>query len=389
MKLRTRKGLACHFSIEGRPFGGSVTFRSLKMEQQKKVFVVTRQRSAFTLVELLVVITIIGMLIALLLPAVNAAREMGRLSTCKSNQKQIATALISYANRQNAFPGWRNNVTVMNGAAAQSTKVIVPWPAMILPDLERADIFNNVIKTGSFTPMPPPYTSNMMPATGNSIIRVFSCPSDPAPQAANTGPSAYTANGLVLCDPTLNPPLPSKTMDDVSGADGTAYTLLLSENSLTAPSAAKTTYSMAHNWFDGIPNPATLVTSSTSSFPPAWYITNQVAQTFGYPLKGSAYSTAMLNFSASYNVSSTKYSSTNPMTANINSAHGGGAVVAFCDGHVMFARDDLGMTAATNGSSFTATPPMANIPVYQVMVTPDGSKNGTEPVADEAQFPSG
>jgi prepilin-type N-terminal cleavage/methylation domain-containing protein/prepilin-type processing-associated H-X9-DG protein len=345
--------------------------RNLKMEQQKKVFVTAKARAAFTLVELLVVITIIGMLIALLLPAVQAAREMGRLSTCKGNQKQIALALKSYSNHHNAFPGWRQNVQLTNAA---NKYIAVPWPAMILPDVERADLWG-AIKGGLFTP-----------GGGGSAspsIRIFTCPSDP-PDSTTTGPSAYTANGLVLLDPTLKPPLPPKSEDDVSAADGSAYTLLLSENSRTPPAAAAGALPMAHNWYDGwqqnSANPPSLAADGA----------DQIKQTFGFPISNTnIYSNQLITFAKVYAPVGGKYSTTNPMIANINSAHGGGAVVAFCDGHVAFARDDLGMTAATNSSTFTPSPPVANMPVYQIMVTPEGSKNGTESVADEAQFPNG
>jgi prepilin-type N-terminal cleavage/methylation domain-containing protein len=67
-----------------------------------------QRRSGFTLVELLVVITIIGILIGLLLPAVNAAREAGRSAQCKNNLKQLGMACLAHEEAQGFFPtsGW-------------------------------------------------------------------------------------------------------------------------------------------------------------------------------------------------------------------------------------------------------------------------------------------
>ena len=68
------------------------------------------------------------------------------------------------------------------------------------------------------------------------------------------------------------------------------------------------------------------------------------------------------------------------MTANINSAHSGGSVVTFFDGHGQFMRDDMGLNYAT------ANPAQTTITVYQILVTPEGSKNNIEPAADESQW---
>src|SRR4249920_213830 len=76
--------------------GSEMTYRSLQLDAR---------RSGFTLVELLVVIAIIGVLVGLLLPAIQAARESARRTTCINQMKQLGIALLNYESVKKCLPG--------------------------------------------------------------------------------------------------------------------------------------------------------------------------------------------------------------------------------------------------------------------------------------------
>ena len=124
-----------------------------------------RKRLAFTLVELLVVITIIGMLVALLLPAINSARENARMAQCANNLQQLGKAMMSYGSARNKLPGYaqlvkRDRTTYVGGRYLPAEQGIVvqnvdaddidlawgvSWVAMLLPQIERQDIWDLLV----------------------------------------------------------------------------------------------------------------------------------------------------------------------------------------------------------------------------------------------------
>src|SRR5215831_10325248 len=101
------------------------------------------RRLGFTLIELLVVIAIVAILIGLLLPAVQAAREQARRSACTNNLKQVGLALANYANRHQTLPpGYQS---VYNPLSQQEVGPGWGWASMLLPDLEQQSVQDKII----------------------------------------------------------------------------------------------------------------------------------------------------------------------------------------------------------------------------------------------------
>ncbi len=162
------------------------------------------QRKAFTLVELLVVITIIGILISLLLPAVQSAREAARRLQCSNNIKQLGLALNTYHTSWRRFPPssvWKAGGTfsTANINGANSAQLFENWVILILPQLDQAPLFNTFDLTQpitSNTPNSAATTKNNQTARGTNLA-VMLCPSDTYNRSlfnGSTSPSGQTSN---------------------------------------------------------------------------------------------------------------------------------------------------------------------------------------------------
>lgn len=127
-------------------------------------------RRAFTLVELLMVIAIIGILVSLLLPAVQSAREAARRTQCTNNQRQITLALIQYHDIYRAFPygaqaGWGHS-----------------WTAHIMAQLEHPEVFNEVPWTDEGDWAGTDRNSLILQDMARVQIPTFRCPSQIGPE---------------------------------------------------------------------------------------------------------------------------------------------------------------------------------------------------------------
>ena len=158
------------------------------MPEDMNSFNAIRRRVGFTLVELLVVIAIIGILVALLLPAVQAAREAARRTQCSNNLKQIGIAYQNYADARKMLPPGYT-------ATGTDPNVTTPgwgWAAYILPYMEEGNIYQQIDLTK------PIETQNVI----QTVLSVYLCPSDqvvPAPFDVTDDGKAFVCSAAPSC----------------------------------------------------------------------------------------------------------------------------------------------------------------------------------------------
>ncbi len=199
----------------------------------------------FTLVELLVVIAIIGMLVGLVLPAVQSARERGRNTVCKSNMRQVALAVINYENSKNKYPGYVDLFRHQDQNLYRR-----PLMVLLLPYLDRRDLADEFAQLAAHIPYNPSLGGpdwrtlwqSKYPNFEGLTLEILNCPSDSvnlprhtayvyntgtAPNWLGGPPGQNPADGVFLWNG--NPSNPQiMTADRIY--DGQENTIMITEN---------------------------------------------------------------------------------------------------------------------------------------------------------------
>ena len=313
-------------------------------EQGTPVMKTLNRRRGFTLIELLVVIAIIGILMGLLLPAVQNAREAGRRAACTNNMRQIGLAIQAYESKKSNLPGWANQLT---------GGLVVSWPTVILPNLERADVFNEWNPLGSL-----PSDQNLYPA-----IDAFMCPSSP-PDTETNGTLCYAANagsGLERLTSTNTQAkgdgvfvsrvsvgsiaASSSNLDQISAGDGTANTLMMTEKCGTAVSPQMPLFGVVNTVSYGSTHWVMNENAPKVVMLPWWMPTTNVINLAADPPQGG--------------VNVNNY----PAYRFPSSSHPGGANVVFADGHTQFLQETIQPTVycqlITSNSKSKSSPPLS------------------------------
>ena len=223
----------------------------------------SRRRLAFTLVELLVVIAIIGVLVALLLPAVQAAREAARRAQCTNNLKQLGLAVHNFHDTHKRFPNsshqmlFRNPDLVANPAVHprdqwDNGRDRWAYSTVLLPFMEQQTMYDELLRT--HIPQERPWHNTQLLRTR---VSTFLCPSDPGSSSvhgSDLAPISYQCNrgdywldwnwwesrGVFGRGNTAN-----KTFAGIT--DGTSNTMMIAEVKIGRQGSRKVTEALASN----------------------------------------------------------------------------------------------------------------------------------------------
>ncbi len=276
----------------------------------------SKKKSAFTLIELLVVIAIIGILLALLLPAVQSVRESARRVTCANNIRQLAIANFGYEERMDRYPGAFEKWPNPNPA---EPPLLFTWSILLLNDIEQSAAYEFYLKGEE----------------PDERVATFICPTDPTVTKENAQTS-YIANhgvhGTCWDDLPSNGPFlnraahPNQQCKSRDVRDGLDSTVFLSENI-----QALKFDEFGWNGFndDGEIDPSFLAEKSDLKWNPIFQWFALTNPPFGARINEDKFNEAM----------------TTPVEKAIrarpSSCHPAGVVIAFGSGRIKFIQDSI------------------------------------------------
>jgi prepilin-type N-terminal cleavage/methylation domain-containing protein/prepilin-type processing-associated H-X9-DG protein len=319
----------------------------------------------FTLVELLVVIAIIGVLVALLLPAVQAAREAARRMSCSNNVKNIVLAMHNYAEANKQFP---------IGARASQGNYGQSWTIGLLPYIEQDALYqlwNHNVQ----------WSTNAVHVTNPQplMLNIYRCPSSPlqkfvnavspsqakvmqvnyvgisgctnSADSSNSGgfsavfsaagrvtPTTSGAQNIVSSNGVLHPD--SQTSFGDLTKDGTSNTMFIGEQgdfmrrTNASGQQCEATNSYPNGGFAGV-NTVGVPGASGYSLPAATHAITTIRNPINYKISNASNGTA----------------EGGGLNCGIFAAHGGGCMVGWGDGRVSFVSENLDMTTLFRISS--------------------------------------
>jgi prepilin-type N-terminal cleavage/methylation domain-containing protein/prepilin-type processing-associated H-X9-DG protein len=327
----------------------------------------------FTLVELLVVITIIGMLIALLLPAVQAAREAARRMQCGNNLKQLGIGFLNFETANRGFPPrrWSRNPD-SNGKGGNG---YTGWGTFLLPFIEQQPLYDAYKWEYDFY-------DPVNKAVVETNLPVFVCPSSPrmtdiicagpaTSGSANPGTSTtFTVHGRIdyLAPNGFTPPTNGwgtsvRAFSDTTGTSDNAHEAMLDSSPLFTPTVLSRAPRKLSDIKDGLSN--TLLINETAGWPHQFVgRQQQPLNDYSSTVNGASVADCLGNRGSwagwqafvylTYSADGSLNSSANPTQGDvvncavngknynqIYSFHPGGALVLFCDGSVRFVGESL------------------------------------------------
>ena len=348
---------------------------------------VFRTRSGFTLVELLVVIAIIGILVALLLPAIQAAREAARRTQCANNVKQLGLALHNYHDTHNSLPFLSVEATPANRYLSGLVG--------LLPFVEQETLHTEITTTSTIDGVTYPPYDKYGPSAGytpwQAMIPAYLCPSDPGMTERSTSgtgrnnycfsvgdwtPRVYdnTTRGPFACGRQSARSFNFRTI-----TDGLSNTVAMSERCLGTAGGQRVKGG-------GVANQSSLGSSPTANSPIGCMGTLGDGGFYRSGLTYSAYrggaqwaagfpSTTMVNTILPPNGPTCLRTTdgAEQMLVPPSSYHPGGVHVLFCDGSVSFITDSIDTGNLALPSVSVGTSPYG---VWGAL----GSKDGAESV---------